>query len=193
MDRGHKVIKHKITSSRKYPKTEQTDQSALSLWSEEEQFGLSQFPFNIHRDYKELTSSRIRDEVMNILQSPLLSFYQTLTLSKLTSWRCPAPGSCWYQKKLNDLWLTGLWQQHPTGGYGSFSHAQLGHCPLTSHFLCRRRRRQIFGWVRELMLSKPNLQQKPCFVGSKSMSGSVWDKVIPPGQPQTGLMSCLQR
>lgn len=67
MDCSHEVIKHKIISSRKYSKTEQTDESALSQGYEEEQLSLSQFPVNIHRDYKELTSFRISDEVINIL------------------------------------------------------------------------------------------------------------------------------
>lgn len=76
-------------------------------------------------------------------------------------------------------------------GYCSLSHAQHGDCPLASPFLPQRGRRQIIGWGGQLMLSKPNLQYKPCSGGSESMSGSVWDAVITPEQIQTGLLYCL--
>lgn len=52
--------------------------------------------------------------------------------------------------------------------------------------------RQIFGWGREGMLSKANLQQQPCSVGSKSVAGIVWDTGRAPGKIQAGIL-CSHR
>lgn len=118
VDHSHEVIKCKVTSSRKYLRTEQTDQSAFLRWCGEEQFSLSQLIFpQLSQRLKKADKLRIRDEITKIPVKPSFAIV-SLTLSELTSQRSPAPSSHHFQRKPHDLCLPGFWQQHPAGAPG---------------------------------------------------------------------------
>lgn len=127
MDQSHGAVKHEIPPSRKYPRTQQTGQSALSLWSEEEQLGLSQFPFDIQR-LQRAGSFRIRDEVTDILQNPFLNFFLAGISSLFWAGFFQMPSTCLLLSK-SGTWpgTARIWpaasQQCPwISGYSSLSH-----------------------------------------------------------------------